>query len=598
MRYTRFDIENFRGIKSLSLELDRQPSNNVFTLVGLNESGKSTILHALHWFRQSVPYNPHDLIPKALKANFDGSISVGATLELSDADEDEIRSVAARFGVTLTKSIGTLNVTRRYTYQNSTCTKRQQTWNLSLYGKLKRGKLERSFDFGHPVWTAIADYVGERMFPPIIYYENFLFDFPDQIYLERAGAETETDDPHRAVIQDVLNSLGMKLEIEKHLVQRYRSGKRNDLDNIQAVLDEASAQITDVVITAWREIVKKQDQPLSVSLGSSVQEDEDGKLYLQLKVREGKQTYYIRERSLGFRWFFSFVLFTHFRTYRDNQRENALFLLDEPASNLHPAAQTKLLSAFAALPNNQIVVYSTHSHHMIRPDWLAGTFVVRNAGHDYASLDLSYNAAKTEIEAERYFRYVAAHPHDTDLYRPILDALDFKPSPLERIPDLIIVEGKNDYYSLLYYAKVIAPATLKYPNVYPSTGNDKTDDIVALYLGWGRRFTVMLDADKGGRETAERLKRMYGVVTATKIFTLEDVDSTWKDKSLEDLFTEEDQVSVIQSLYPSDTTYKKSKFNTALQAAFLNSRQLDLSEGTKQGFRKLIAFLNSAIDGA
>ena len=46
MRFIRFDIQNFKGIKSATLDLVPAGAN-VFTLIGLNESGKTTILEAL-----------------------------------------------------------------------------------------------------------------------------------------------------------------------------------------------------------------------------------------------------------------------------------------------------------------------------------------------------------------------------------------------------------------------------------------------------------------------------------------------------------------------------------------------------------------------
>jgi len=61
-----------------------------------------------------------------------------------------------------------------------------------------------------------------------------------------------------------------------------------------------------------------------------------------------------------------------------------LFLLDEPASNLHSTAQAQLLKSFEKLPS---LIYTTHSHHMINPKWLEGTYVVKNEGLNYGEND-------------------------------------------------------------------------------------------------------------------------------------------------------------------------------------------------------------------
>lgn len=53
MRFSKFEIVNFRGIKSAILDLSKVPSEAVNALVGLNESGKTTILEAINHFRSN-----------------------------------------------------------------------------------------------------------------------------------------------------------------------------------------------------------------------------------------------------------------------------------------------------------------------------------------------------------------------------------------------------------------------------------------------------------------------------------------------------------------------------------------------------------------
>jgi predicted ATP-dependent endonuclease of OLD family len=52
-----------------------------------------------------------------------------------------------------------------------------------------------------------------------------------------------------------------------------------------------------------------------------------------------------------------------------------LFLFDEPASNLHAAAQQKLIESFPEIAQDEYVLaHSTHSHYMIESKWLGGDF--------------------------------------------------------------------------------------------------------------------------------------------------------------------------------------------------------------------------------
>jgi hypothetical protein len=593
MRYTKFSITNFKGVRSLELDLAKPPRANVFALVGLNESGKTTILEACDWLYSPDRYEPHALIPKSELSNFNGKVSVTAEFEFSDSDELLINDHLRKLGFKVAEPVRGGLLTRNQIYASSALSSEQLIWTLKVQGKKKRQKSGRVLSDTDPIFHDLVKFLTQTIQAPIIYYQNFLFDFPEKIYIARKdGTPLAPPAPfYKAVIQDVLNSMGKDLTIESHLTQRFLSGKTHDVAAMESVLYKLAAKIETEVFTAWKQLLKISGEGLSITLGQTLESDEDG-IYLQLKVKEGDQTYQIKERSLGFRWFFAFVLLTHFRSYRQKTLTNAVFLLDEPASNLHPTAQTKLLSAFDKLPNNQTVIYATHSHHMINPRWLAGTFVVKNQAKEYSDLDVKYNSFMTDVSADHYFRFVASYPQDTDYFRPILDALDYQPSKLELVPNLVIVEGKNDYYSLRYLQEIIIRRQENAIHFYPSTGKDKTDYIAALYLAWGRPFIVALDDDKGGHETKRRLTRDFGPIMEAKIFLLGDIHARWKGFSHEDLFTKKDQINIIQTIYPASKEYDKSKFNLGIQDCLINSRRLDLYKTTLNNFDRLLSFLD------
>ena len=53
MKFKEFKITNFKGINNIVVNLDKSPSANVYTLIGLNESGKTSILEAINFFDQN-----------------------------------------------------------------------------------------------------------------------------------------------------------------------------------------------------------------------------------------------------------------------------------------------------------------------------------------------------------------------------------------------------------------------------------------------------------------------------------------------------------------------------------------------------------------
>ena len=102
MKITRFDIRNFKGISHTTIDLADETPGNVGTLIGLNESGKTTILEALSHFvtedkdtaglvgTVTKKSSLQDLIPKDRKAAFTGNISVEATIILDDEDVNDL----------------------------------------------------------------------------------------------------------------------------------------------------------------------------------------------------------------------------------------------------------------------------------------------------------------------------------------------------------------------------------------------------------------------------------------------------------------------------------------------------------------------------
>lgn len=105
MKFTYFEIENFRGIQQTRLELAAIPNSHIYTLVGLNESGKSTILEAInHFTYKNETLDPlelpgysiqdmHSLIPISRRSNFNQETSVSFSLELNQEDEKKLHTI-------------------------------------------------------------------------------------------------------------------------------------------------------------------------------------------------------------------------------------------------------------------------------------------------------------------------------------------------------------------------------------------------------------------------------------------------------------------------------------------------------------------------
>jgi predicted ATP-dependent endonuclease of OLD family len=102
MRYKSFRIQHFKGIKDTTIQFDGIAGAAVFAFVGLNESGKTTVLEAIHSFspdtatseliggdeETGIPFK--ERVPRHLISTFSGDVSVTATISVTEQDKKNI----------------------------------------------------------------------------------------------------------------------------------------------------------------------------------------------------------------------------------------------------------------------------------------------------------------------------------------------------------------------------------------------------------------------------------------------------------------------------------------------------------------------------
>ena len=302
----------------------------------------------------------------------------------------------------------------------------------TVYFPLKK-KSERKFrSYGsdaetRDVWLSGINHLRVSL-PRIVYFPTFLFNFPERIYLEGEGL-SETNSYYRQIMQDVLDSQGEGLSIKKHIVDRIET-KRTSYANpaaffayllgldeksqIHAVTQKISNEMSCVIFGAWGEILGRVVTDKRVQVGWFIDSEKDNAPYLEVSIIDGQSKYSLSERSLGFRWFFSFLLFTQFRKGRPTD-DATIFLFDEPAANLHSKAQIKLLESFSRIANGHTyIIYSTHSHYMINPMWLEKAYIIENRAIDFDDKDEVdlFAIRKTDIRATKYRAFICESDED------------------------------------------------------------------------------------------------------------------------------------------------------------------------------------------
>jgi ABC-type Na+ transport system ATPase subunit NatA len=559
MYYTSFRIQNFKGIKDTTIKLAEQSKAGVFAFVGLNESGKTTILEAIHSFspdlatsevvggegKSGVPYK--NRVPRHLISSFTGDVSVTATLRISEDERGSIVSyLSSKHNLTVDPATipDDLPFERHQRFHNGDFVRHYFTMRCSVLVKTGRQRHWRSPSSDELL--TIRDEIYSRT-PDIAYFPTFVFDFPKRIFLTKERGD-KVSNFYRQAFQDILDYDGKGHTIENSIIRRIRSDEKraswldflniwntgDDKDKIQHVMDRASATVTEVVFGRWNEIFGEDAKGKEIHISfetlegeirdqsGAVKKTNEHDLFVKFQIKDGTRRFDVNDRSLGFRWFFSFMMFTQFRVAREGARP-ILFLFDEPASNLHAAAQQKLIDSFPEIAKgNHTLAYSTHSHYMIEPKWLEQTFIVTNRADSPGGSvieGLSLSDESLDIQATRYRAFVGEHPNQTNYFQPVLDRLQVVPSRFDIDRASVIVEGKSDYYVLRYAAKLLGRPEL---HILPGLGAGTFGALIALHLGWGVGMVALLDGDKKGKQEKDRYRQEFGLRTEC-ILTLDDL---------------------------------------------------------------------------
>ena len=90
-------------------------------------------------------------------------------------------------------------------------------------------------------------------------------------------------------------------------------------------------------------------------------------------------------------------------------------------------------------------------------------------------------------------------------FKPLLDALDFKEHIFTPQNNIVLLEGKFDYYTLRWMKENLSNADDF--NFYPGSSINKYDQLLRDYLANNKKFIAIFDAD--GDLTKENGKGKY-----------------------------------------------------------------------------------------
>lgn len=588
----------------MTLPLD----GDVTTLIGLNESGKTTILEAIYCFSYGAEdldainptlaslREPEQWIPIAKRANFTDTISIGASLTLNEDDKKFFRSeMLKEHQFKFYEIPDEIKITEGYVFENSRHTETKRTWSLQLVGTTGQQRTPRTFRSSTPQWQGAVRVLASRL-PRILYFPNFLFELPERFDLTvDPNTDNEIQDRdrfYRNTFEQVLSQLDIGANLDTHLIDRIKSENRSDQRGLSAVLLGMGRAISATIFEGWNRIFSRPPTAQEVELTADT--NAESPAFLEMKIKGPDGYYDLSERSLGFRWFFMFLLMTSFHG-EVASGQKPLFLLDEPASNLHSSAQAELLKSFEKLLDRCSLIYTTHSHHMINLRWLDSAFVVKNSAlesDDFSDYMSARMGSCTSISAVRYRQFVSEHPEQYSYFQPVLDLLNYRPSSLEPTPNVVLVEGKSDFFLIRYMVDVIKIG--REIRTVPGGGAGSLEPLIRLYIGWAACFIILLDGDKEGATQQKRYESEFGSMVTDRCVLLPDACSDATAIEAELLLSETDRGAIIDAIYPagqSKPAAKKALRNAVIEL-FARRQAVPIEQATIDRFQRLIDSLN------
>ena len=292
------------------------------------------------------------------------------------------------------------------------------------------------------------------------------------------------------------------------------------------------------------------------------------------ETEELKSSIPLEQRSDGFKWYFSIYL-TLYEYLKNKDDKKYILLFDEPNLYLNPKAQIDLVKeVFKKEFESEQIIFTTHSPYMIDVENMENVRIIvkENETKIYNTPnEYSYGCMKDKVFP--------------DVMAPIRSALQIDVSSYimaDCSKIAVIVEGLKDRYVLMGMINQIEYGSKTNDYFFvPSTGATKVWLLYNYLVGIGYKCILVFDNDKEGREAIEKLKKDADKKSALfdNIITYNVINSSEKDFCLENMFLKED-IELIKLDHHNIITYRDFYKNAEKET-------INLSETCKSNFSKL-----------
>lgn len=567
--------------KSFETEQKFDLENDITILVGMNESGKTSALEVIAKTRyfhddENFKFNAtHDYPRKDKKRMEKDGENPEAITCIYEIDTKLLQSIENEMGKGILKSI-TFSVTTKYDNSKTIGisidakkfiehkTKKLGISSDTLNKKLLKIKNKTELEVLHKEYSEdkyvsgiksllpyfkdtrecetdpIGGYVYKKLLAPkipkFLYYDEY-YSLPSRISIEKLNKKNLEDNEYKTA----------KALFELADINTDDIVKATSFEDFIAELEATEAIISEELFKYWQanknlnitfqiDKVEKSEQR-SVPTNYGNQQVIDVKIVehiLDIRVKNKGVSLPLKNRSKGFNWFFSFLVW--FKKIQEDQNSNYILLLDEPGLNLHASAQADLLRFLEDLSQNYQIVYTTHSPFMITSDKLQRVRTILETDKGSVISD-----SIQEKDPKTLFPLQAALGYD------IAQNLFISKKNL-------LVEGVSDLIYLQYMSSILESTgktgLLHDITIVPTGGLEKVATFISLLRSNDLQIVCLLDSftDPKGKAKLDNMIAQKIINQKNIRFFNEYLDNR-KRADIEDLFTKNDYLKLFNKAF-------------------------------------------------
>ncbi|MFA7021254.1 AAA family ATPase [Aliarcobacter sp.] len=575
IKLKKVEIHKYKSIEKTQIF---NVNDKVTTLVGMNESGKTSILEALakvNYFTDddSFSFNithdyPRREVKKLKKADDDPE-AVTCYYNLTEEFKKKVNSI---LGCEIF-NINEISYTKKYSnkssytgltvdnnkflelkinYSNlngSIIDKVKSIKSIdnitSLIQELKSDNEDQKFDnlileleqikpFYENKWNwneAISEYIARELIKPnlpkFLYYDEY-YSLPSRISIEKLNQEKLDE-------EDLKTAKALFELAEINIDDLIKS---DDFEDFKAELEATEASITDDLFKFWHSNNNLQiefaiDKQIVKNQQNGNQSISEHILDIRVKNLDKRVSLPLNKRSKGFNWFFSF--FVWFKKIQEDAEHQYILLLDEPGLNLHAMAQENLLNFFEELSKDYQIIYTTHSPFMIDSNHLERVNTV------FETKDGSIISDSLQEK-------------DPNTLFPLQAALGYSIAQNLFInKNNLLVEGISDLIYLNHMSSLLESIGKSglddNINIIPVGGLDKVSAFISLMRGSNLNLVCLLDTFTDQKSKANIDNLITGKILKEKNlkFFHEFVDI--EIANIEDIFTREEYLKLFNEAF-------------------------------------------------